>query len=164
MRGGRGPSSPGRREAPGLGAVLLAVFAIAGCGPGGDAAPPAPAAAPPAPAQAAAPAAPAAAPAPAGEGAAQREAEVVFSTRCSTCHGPRGEGDGPGAGALDPKPRNFHDPAWQRSVTDEHISQIIVGGGGAVGRSPLMPPNPDLAGKPEVVAALVVQIRSLGSR
>jgi mono/diheme cytochrome c family protein len=104
------------------------------------------------------------APAPSGASAAQREADLVFAQRCSVCHGPRGEGDGPGSIGLEPKPRNFHDPAWQASVTDEHLRRVIVEGGGAVGKSPLMLPNPDLAAKPEIVAALVVQIRSLGGR
>jgi hypothetical protein len=83
--------------------------------------------------------------------------------RCSTCHGPQGAGDGPGAAGLEPKPRDFRDPAWQASVTDDHLRRIIVLGGPAVGKSPLMPPNPDLAGKDDVVGALVARIRSLAS-
>jgi mono/diheme cytochrome c family protein len=147
---------------------LAALLAALACGPSGDSAPPAQPAGPaPAPAPpAAAPAAPAPTPTPAAPAvsAAQREAEVVFSTRCATCHGPRGAGDGPGAVALEPKPRNFQDPAWQASVADDHLRRIIVGGGGAVGRSPLMPPNPDLVTKPEVVAALVAHVRGLRAR
>jgi mono/diheme cytochrome c family protein len=92
---------------------------------------------------------------------AAREAEQVFATRCFTCHGAKGEGDGPGSAALVPKPRNFTDPAWQTSVTDNHIAKIIQYGGAAVGKSPTMPGNPDLMGKPEVVAALVAHVRSL---
>jgi mono/diheme cytochrome c family protein len=156
-----------------LGAALLAALA---CGPGGESAPPAqpaaPAPAPPPPAAApgqapaAVPAAPAPTPTPPAPALspAQREAELVFSTRCATCHGPRGAGDGPGAAALEPKPRNFQDPAWQASVADDHLRRIIVGGGDAVGRSPLMPPNPDLVTKPEVVAALVAHLRGLKAR
>ena len=93
--------------------------------------------------------------------AARQEAENIFSTRCATCHGPQGGGDGPGSAGLDPKPRNFHLAAWQGSVTDQHIATIIVGGGPSVGKSAAMPPNPDLAGKPEVVAGLVAHVRSL---
>jgi hypothetical protein len=51
---------------------------------------------------------------------------------------------------------------WQKSVTDEHLAKIILEGGAAVGLSPLMPPNPDLADKPQVVDALVAVIRSFG--
>jgi mono/diheme cytochrome c family protein len=109
--------------------------------------------------------APAAAPAPAtpASPAAAEEAAAIFETRCSTCHGPQGAGNGPASAGLTPPPRNFQDPEWQASVTDEHIAKIIRYGGAAVGRSPAMPANPDLNSKPEVVAALVERIRSLAS-
>jgi mono/diheme cytochrome c family protein len=102
--------------------------------------------------------APAATPVPANAAA---EAQTIFQTRCSVCHGPSGKGDGPGSAGLDPKPRNFTDPAWQAQVTDEHLEKIITYGGAAVGKSPAMPPNPDLTGKPEVVAALRAYVRTL---
>lgn len=95
---------------------------------------------------------------------AAAEAKEIFSTRCSTCHGPQGKGDGPAGAALNPKPRNLGDAAWQKSVTDDHIEKIIVGGGTAVGKSAMMPPNPDLASKPDVVKALTAQIRGLGGK
>ena len=91
---------------------------------------------------------------------ARTEATQIFALRCSPCHGPTGAGDGPASAALSPKPRNFHDPAWQSSVTDEHIERIIQHGGSAVGRSPAMPANPDLADRPAVVAALREHVRS----
>jgi len=114
--------------------------------------------------------APSAAPASAlSEGAAPSaavvaEAEQIFATRCFTCHGAGGAGDGPASAGLTPPPRNFRDPAWQESVSDEHIDQIIQYGGAAVGRSPTMPGNPDLMSKPEVVAALRAHIRGLAPR
>ena len=61
--------------------------------------------------------------------AAQAEAAKIFMERCSTCHGLNGAGDGQGAAALNPKPRNFQDKDWQTSVTDEHIEKIIKEGG-----------------------------------
>lgn len=91
------------------------------------------------------------------------EAQQVFETRCVTCHGPNGAGDGPASKGLTPPPRNFQAPAWQAEVSDEHLSNIIQYGGAAVGRSPTMPGNPDLTGKPEVVAALVAYLRNLKS-
>jgi len=94
---------------------------------------------------------------------AATEAAQIFSTRCVTCHGPKGAGDGPGSASLTPPPRNFQDPAWQAEVDDAHIANIIQFGGAAVGRSLTMPGNPDLTGKPEVVEALVVLIRNLKS-
>jgi mono/diheme cytochrome c family protein len=89
----------------------------------------------------------------------EAEARQVFDGRCSVCHGAQGVGDGPGAAALNPRPRNFHDPAWQAGVTDAQIENIIRVGGAAVGKSPLMAANPDLVAKPAVVAALRAIVR-----
>jgi mono/diheme cytochrome c family protein len=97
----------------------------------------------------------------AGAATAQAEAEKIFSERCVTCHGANGAGDGPASASLVPKPRNFQDPAWQKSVSDEHIEQIVQYGGAAVGKSAAMPANPDLTSKPAVVAALRAHVRSL---
>jgi mono/diheme cytochrome c family protein len=91
--------------------------------------------------------------------AAQEEAKSIFAMRCATCHGTAGHGDGAAAVAMNPKPRSFADGEWQKSVTDAHIEQIIVGGGPAVGKSPLMPPNPDIASKTDVVKALRAMVR-----
>jgi mono/diheme cytochrome c family protein len=96
----------------------------------------------------------------AGDEAAEA-AKQIFGSRCFTCHGAEGAGDGPGSAALNPKPRDFRDAAWQDSVSDDHIANIIKMGGAAVGKSPTMPGNPDLMSKPEVVAALVAHVRSL---
>lgn len=90
------------------------------------------------------------------------EARNVFTTRCATCHGQGGAGNGPAGAALTPPPRNFHDQAWQRTVTDDQLRRVIVEGGAAVGRSPTMPANPDLQSQPQVVAELVSAIRRLG--
>ena len=95
---------------------------------------------------------------------ASAEAARLFNERCTTCHGSAGAGDGPASAGLTPPPRNFQDPAWQQSVTDEHIEKIIQFGGAAVGRSPAMPANPDLMSKSDVVAALRAHIRELASR
>ena len=85
---------------------------------------------------------------------------TLFKSKCVVCHGDAGKGDGPGAAALTPKPRAFRDAAWQAKVSDEDIAKIILEGGPAVGKSPAMPPNPDLKDKPEVVAGLVKLIRN----
>ena len=122
----------------------------------------------PAPAPTPAPApAPAPAPTPAPDAAAatatnpaEAEAATIFSTRCAACHGVDGKGDGAAAAALNPKPRAYSDKAWQASVDDNHIAKVIVEGGAAVGKSPMMAPNPDLKDKPDVVKALVAKIRS----
>lgn len=88
------------------------------------------------------------------------ESEEIFTQRCATCHGADGTGSGPVAANLNPKPRNYTDAQWQGSVTDDDLRKVIVKGGAAVGKSPLMPPNPDLDAKPAVVDGLVAKIRS----
>ncbi len=136
-------------------ALIITVSALALCACKND--PPAPAA------QAAAPAPASAAPAagqPATASNAEAAARKVFKTKCVVCHGDHGAGDGPGAAALNPKPRAFGDATWQASVTDDHIKSVIVKGGAAVGKSAAMPPNPDLRPKPEVVAELVKIVRA----
>lgn len=91
-------------------------------------------------------------------------AQKLFNERCAVCHGTIGQGDGPGAVALNPKPRAFADAAWQKSATDELISKTILAGGPAVGKSAGMPPNPDLADKPELVKELVDIVRGFDKR
>ncbi len=94
-----------------------------------------------------------------GGGIGAQEALEKFQSLCSTCHGTTGHGDGPGAAAINPKPRSFADVAWQESVTDEQIQKTIVFGGAAVGKSPFMPASPDLKGKTEVLQALTKIVR-----
>ena len=142
----------------GIGGAALAVgvalaWLVAGCG-----APESKTEAPATPA-AAAPAAPAKPASPAPDATAK--AETIFTTRCVTCHGPQGAGDGPASAGLTPPPRNFRDAAWQSSVTDDYLGKIISYGGAAVGKSPAMPGNPDLITQRDVLAALIAKIRSL---
>jgi hypothetical protein len=94
-----------------------------------------------------------------GGGLGDAKAREIFKARCATCHGNEGRGDGPGAITLNPKPRNYHDKEWQAKVTDDEISKAIVYGGAAVGKSPMMPANPDLDAQPQVVASLVHTVR-----
>ena len=100
------------------------------------------------------------APAPARVGST--EGRKQFVARCASCHGMEGKGDGPGAAALNPKPRNYTDKEWQKTVTDEQIGNTIMYGGAAVGKSPIMPAQSDLQSKPEMVAALVKVVRGFG--
>ena len=100
--------------------------------------------------------------APAISAEARQEAEQIFKTKCSTCHGPNGDGTGPAAAGLNPKPRNYHDKAWQAATTAEEIEKAIVYGGAAIGKSPVMAANPELQSKPQVVQALREKVRSFG--
>ncbi len=88
------------------------------------------------------------------------KADALFGSLCSSCHGSDGHADTVTARALTPRPRAFADAQWQRSVTDEQLAKTIVEGGAAVGKSPLMPANPDLATQPEVVKELISRVRS----
>ena len=88
------------------------------------------------------------------------KAKATFKSVCVACHGENGAGDGPGSASLKPKPRAFADSDWQDSVTDEHLSQVILRGGAAVGKSAAMPANPQLKSKPKVVLALVDLVRA----
>ena len=116
----------------------------------------------PEPKSAPAPAAPpAAAAAPVVDpAAAKAEADKIFAERCTTCHGASGAGDGPASAGLVPKPRNLQDPEWQTSVTDEHIEKIVMYGGAAVGKSAMMPAQPQLKGKEDVLNGLVEIVRA----
>lgn len=102
---------------------------------------------------------------PGGGGGGMAMARQIFAGTCSTCHGMDGTGNGPAAATLGPvHPRNYTDPAWQASVTDADIKKIIVMGGQAVGKSPMMPPNVQLQDQPEVLNGLVTIIRGFARR
>ena len=116
------------------------------CACGGGETQPKPAAPPPTPASPPAATTPAPAPAPAQpptpakvEPDASRGA-ALYATNCSTCHGPGGDGDGPAAAALVPKPAKHSDGAYMNALTNEHLFKVIKEGGAAVGKSPLMAP------------------------
>ncbi len=89
-----------------------------------------------------------------------RKARSLYRTRCAACHGPRGKGNGPAAAGLNPKPRNLRDAKWQRSVSSRKISRVILRGGPSIGKSALMPPNPDLRKNRPLLKALVRLVRS----
>ena len=92
--------------------------------------------------------------------AAMAKAHKIYEERCASCHGEKGNGDGPGAFAVKPKPRDYTDAEWQKTATDEELAKAIVKGGAAVGKSYMMPANYDLRSKPEVAAGLVQIVRS----
>jgi mono/diheme cytochrome c family protein len=102
--------------------------------------------------------------APAAASEAASEAKRLYGTVCATCHGETGRGDGMAAANLNPKPRDYGDAAWQASVTDAEIRKTILEGGLAVGKSPIMPAQPQLADKPEVLDELVKLVRSFAAK
>ena len=86
-------------------------------------------------------------------------ARGYFEQTCALCHGLDGTGNGPAAVSLNPKPRNYTDPTWQASISDDEIKQIIVVGGAGVGKSNSMPPNPGLKNDTAMLDGLVKIIR-----
>ena len=125
-------------------ATALALFAF-GCGEQSEAP------TPPKPAKEA-PAQPAAkAPAPVEKAdTAPAESEAVeadpaagkadYQIFCASCHGPTGDGDGPVAQALDPKPARHSDGNFMNPLKDDYLFQVIKFGGASVGKSPMMAP------------------------
>ncbi len=82
-----------------------------------------------------------------------------FQTLCSNCHGQTGHGDGPGGMALNPRPRNFTDAAWQAATNDERIAKVITNGGASVGLSAMMAPWGSVL-SPEEVKLMVGKVRT----
>ncbi len=66
--------------------------------------------------------------------------KATYETYCAACHGTDGLANGAGALAMNPRPRNLSDKAWQAKVDDKHIHKVIKEGGAAVGLSATMPP------------------------
>lgn len=84
-----------------------------------------------------------------------------FENHCASCHGMDGRGRGPVAASLNPSPRDWTDPDWQASVTDEDLRIVILEGGKGLGLSSLMPAS-RLADRPGVVEGLVGIVRGFG--
>lgn len=64
--------------------------------------------------------------------------KVLYQSQCAVCHGATGQGDGPGAAGMEPKPTNLSDKAQMAKYSDRHIAEALKKGGAAVGESPLM--------------------------
>jgi mono/diheme cytochrome c family protein len=75
------------------------------------------------------------------------DGKQIFTQICVPCHGPEGKGDGPASVSLDPKPRNLSDPGYMAGLNDRYVFELVSRGGGAVGKSPLMPAQPTLTAK-----------------
>ena len=127
-------------------AALAAAALVVACGDSqkSDAPAPAttPAPAPPAPTPAPTPAPAATTPGvPSGNlrGDAANGAKL-YAQYCASCHGPKGDGDGPVAATLNPRPAKHHDHVFMATLSDQHLYQVISKGGASVGKSPMMAP------------------------
>lgn len=136
-------------------AIALISVVLAGCGGSKSE----PAATSSTPATTPEPAAGAGEPNPATPAAETGEAAIaqLFKTRCALCHGADGHGDGPGAAALKPAPRNLHDKAYMSTRTDAQLSEVIHLGKGAM---------PKWGGilTDEQITGLVKHVRELGEK
>lgn len=83
----------------------------------------------------------------------------LFSQNCVACHGAKGDGDGPAAAGLTPKPRKLSGKDVMSKLSDSQITTVIKGGGQSVGKSPLMPAFAHLTDAQ--VKSLVAHIRAL---
>lgn len=53
----------------------------------------------------------------------------IFQTNCASCHGPEGQGDGPAAENLDPKPAMLADGTMMNDLSDGYLFWRISEGG-----------------------------------
>ncbi|MCR9097004.1 MAG: cytochrome c [bacterium] len=86
--------------------------------------------------------------------------EEVYTANCSSCHGARGEGDGPLSGGLQPQPAKHADGGYMNALSNDHIYKVIAEGGAAVGKSSMMAPWGTSLSDDEI-NSLVVFIRTL---
>ena len=64
-----------------------------------------------------------------------------FQALCVSCHGPGGKGDGPNVTEdFKVSPRNFTNAKEMNKLSDADLKNVILDGGPAVDKSPLMPP------------------------
>ena len=83
---------------------------------------------------------------------------ALYKANCVACHGETGKGDGPGAGVLNPKPRDHTNATYMTTLSDKEIGDIIRMGG-AIKNMPQMPSHPQINGAD--LTALVAYVRSL---
>ena len=135
--------------------AIASILLLAACGKGSE---------PPPPSSGSPNAKPETGPSRPRPGAEPSQAQAMFNTVCVMCHGADGTGNGPAASTLNPRPRNYTDAAWQASVTDDQLKEIILKGGAAVGKSGAMPGNPQLQDHADVLDGLVQIIRGFGKK
>ena len=91
-------------------------------------------------------------------------AAELFHKRCSRCHGARGDGRGAFASQLNPPPTDLTSALWYQQTDEKKIKRVILGGGRAIGKSPMMPSHADLRNKPKLLNALVRHVVNLAPR
>ncbi|MDH3973695.1 MAG: cytochrome c [Deltaproteobacteria bacterium] len=65
----------------------------------------------------------------------------LYSFYCAQCHGVGGKGDGPNVTKDMPvTPRNFTNAAEMNKLSNADLKNVIIDGGPALSKSPMMPP------------------------
>ena len=94
-------------------------------------------------------------------GALAADAETTFKFYCAQCHGLTGEGDGPNVTKNFPvSPRNFTNAKEMNKLSDADIKNVVLDGGPAASKSPMMPPWGKTLTGPQV-DGLVKHLRKL---
>ena len=90
--------------------------------------------------------------------------QTLFATRCASCHGDKGAGDGPIAGGFpaEQKPRNLQGSDMKFATTDDKFKELMKKGGAGVGLSMLMPAQSDLSDAD--IDSLLAFVKSLKSK
>ncbi len=92
------------------------------------------------------------------------EGRKLFAYYCASCHGEKGMGDGFNAVNLDPTPRDLTDDkeVYMGKQKNEDLFKVINMGGGAIEKSPRMPPYKNTLSEKEIWQ-IVAFVRSLHS-
>jgi cytochrome c oxidase cbb3-type subunit 3 len=89
------------------------------------------------------------------------DVKQVFNFYCAQCHGPGGKGDGPNVTKNFPvSPRNFTNAKEMNKLSDADMKNVILDGGPAASKSPMMPPWGKTLSEAEV-DGLVKHLRAL---
>ena len=69
--------------------------------------------------------------------------EALFQINCASCHGPKGQGDGPRAAELNPRPRNYHTEKFKYGALGSQVFNTITNGspGTSMPSFALLPPE-----------------------
>ena len=89
------------------------------------------------------------------------DAEKVFKFYCAQCHGLTGKGDGPNVTKDFPvSTRNFTNAKEMNKLSDADMKNVILDGGPAASKSPMMPPWSKTLSEAEV-DGLIQHLRKL---
>lgn len=88
------------------------------------------------------------------------DAELLYQTYCTSCHGLAGNGKGLNVPSMAVQPRDHTDSREMATRSDKDLFTAIAGGGPAVGKSVLMPPWRSQFSD-EQINALVLHLRKI---